>query len=538
MTFTEDRFAAIPWQGVHRETMMTSSAWGKQGRARLRNVLAGLLAGASLMAGATATFAQAPADMAAEQVLRLGLPYEPPRISAFGDLGAAGFFTFTMIHRGLVSFNAEGKLVNALAESIDTADQQNFTVKLREGLKFSDGSPLTAENVKASLLHWAKPDVASHAYAGLKDIDTIDVADDRTLTIHLKQVNASFVEYLADPAAAIVTDAAMQDANASNEIGAGPFVLASWDKGISMTFEKNPNYWDAANVHLERLDGTLYTDATARLNALYSGDVDFIDVVPWQSFDQIAGTPGLVMDEASANFQYVMFNVAVKPFDNPLVREAVAYAINRDNSIKAAFYGHGRTLYGPLNGQEDTNLWTYDPEKSKQLLAEAGITAPINAKFLTIGGHFYQDIALSLQADLKAVGINIELDAPDVATRNQRTIEGDYEITMNGAFMTVSDPLAYLPTLVSGPPSMSRSVGYDNPALNKAFEEGFRSADPAVRKAKLDEALAILKTDVPVAFFNTRNAGYAYSDRLKGFAALDNIAPYSAYTFEHAYLAQ
>lgn len=519
---------------------MTASAWGmlQRGRARLRNVAASLLFGVSLLAGAGAALAQAPADMASEQVLRLGLPYEPPRISAFGDLGAAGFFTFTLIHRGLAAFDAEGKVVNALAESIDTADQQTFTVKLREGLKFSDGSPLTAENVKSSLLHWANPEVASHAYAGLKDIDTIEIADERTLTVKLKQVNASFVEYLADPAAAIVPDAAMQDANASAQIGAGPFVLTNWDKGISMTFEKNPNYYDAANVHLTRLDGTLYADATARLNALYSGDVDFIDVVPWESFDQIAGTPGLVMDEASANFQYVMFNVAVQPFDNPLVREAVAYAINRDNSIKAAFYGHGRTLYGPLNGTEDTNLWTYDPEKSKALLAEAGLADGFSAKFLTIGGHFYQDIALSLQADLKAVGIDIELDAPDVATRNQRTIEGDYEITMNGAFMTVSDPLGYLSTLVSGPPSMSRSVGYDNPTLNQALEDGFRSADPAVRKAKLDEALAILKTDVPVAFFNTRNAGYAYADRLKGFAALDNVAPYSAYTLEHAYLAQ
>mgnify|MGYP001032833076 CR=1 FL=1 len=509
----------------------------RDGRSGLRTMLAGLLAGVSMLLGATASMAQAPADMASEQVLRMGMPYEPPRISAYGDLGAANFFVFTLIHRGLVSFDAQDQLENALAESIDTTDQQTFVVTLREGLKFSDGTPITTANVQASLLHWAKPEVASHAYAGMKDIDTIEVTDDRVLTIRLKQVNASFLEYLADPAAAIMPDAALADGNVSAEIGAGPFRLADWDKGISMTFEKNDNYYDAENVYLERLEGTLYTDATARLNALYGGDVDFIDVVPWEAFDQIAGTPGLVMDEASANFQYVMFNVGVAPFDNPLVRQAVAYAINRDNSIRAAFYGHGRTLYGPLNGQEDTELWTYDPQKAKDLLAEAGHADGINAKFLTIGGHFYQDIALSLQADLKAVGINLELDAPDVATRNQRTVAGDYEITMNGAFMTVSDPLSYLATLVSGPPSMSRSVGYENAQLNQTLEEGFRSADPAVREAKLAEALEIIKTEAPVAFFNTRNAGYAYTERLKGFSALDNVAPYSAYTLEHAYLS-
>lgn len=478
------------------------------------------------------------AEPRADQTLSIALSVEPPSISSIGDLGGPANVVFGLIHRGLTKYDNEGKVTNALAEKVDSKDGKVYTVTLRDDLTFSDGSPLTSANVKNSLLHWADPAAAAHSYTGMSTIASIETPDEKTAVITLKSVNTSFEEYLADTAAPILPDAALEP-GADAWVGAGPFTLADWEQGMSMTLQKNENYFDSDKVVLEQIDLGFYSDATARLNALTSGGVDFVESVPWESFDSLEGTPGVKLDAKTSMFQYLMFNVTAEgPLQNPLVREAIAYAINRENTVDAAFYGRGAPLAGIQGaGDEGENLWSHDPEKAKELLAEAGYPDGFSVKFLAFSGGFYQDLALSIQADLKEVGLDVELDLPDLATHQQRKFDGDYEMTLNGTYPTVSDPLEYLSTIVvGGPKSNSRSFGYDNEQLNQALAEGQPLIDEAAREKALDGVLEIIEKDVPVAMFNLREVGFAYTDKLVGFATLPRVAPFSSVTLENAYL--
>jgi glutathione transport system substrate-binding protein len=515
----------------------------RSGRSRVLGIaatgIAFALALSSCAAGedaGTAPDSEAPAS--ADQSLSIALSVEPPAIAANGDLGGPANVVFGLIHRGLTKYDNDGEVVNALAETIESEGGQVYTVTLREGLTFSDDSPLTSANVKNSLLHWADPAAAAHSYAGMSWIDSIETPDDLTAVITLKGVNTSFEEYLADTAAPILPDAALEP-GADAWVGAGPFELESWEQGLSMSLVKNESYFDADAVTLESIDLGFYTDATARLNALTSGSVDLVESVPWESFDTLEATEGVTLDAQTSMFQYLMFNVEQEgPLQDPLVREAIAYAINRDNSVDAGFYGHGAPLAGISGaGEEGENLWSYDPEKAKELLAEAGYPDGFSTKLLAFSGGFYQDLALSIQADLKEVGIDAELDLPDLATHQQRKFDGDYEITINGTYPTVSDPLVYLPALVvGGPKSLGRSAGYNNEELNAAIEAGQAETDEAARAEALDAVLDIIQKDVPVAMFNLREVGFAYTDDLVGFATLPRVSPFSSVTLENAYL--
>lgn len=479
-------------------------------------------------------------EPAADQTLSVALSVEPPAISSTGDLGGPANVVFGLIHRGLTKYDNEGEVTNALAEKIESEDGKVYTVTLRDGLTFSDGTPLTSANVKNSLLHWADPAAAAHSYTGMSNIASIETPDEKTAVITLQDVNMSFEEYLADTAAPILPDAALEP-GADAWVGAGPFTLADWNQGMSMTLEKNENYFDADEVILEQIDIGFYTDPTARLNALTSGSVDFVESVPWESFDTLEATPGVKLDAQTSMFQYVMFNVTREgPLQNPLVREAIAYAINRDNSVDAAFYGHGAPLAG-IDGAGDKgeNIWSHDPEKAKKLLAEAGYPDGFSTTLMGFSGGFYQDLALSIQADLKEVGIDAQLDLPDLATHQQRKFEGDYDMTINGTYPTVSDPLEYLSTIVvGGPKSNSRSFGYNNEKLNQALAEGQALTGDAEREEALEKVLEIIQKDVPVAMFNLREVGFAHTDKLVGFATLPRVAPFSSVTLENAYLTE
>ena len=159
-----------------------------------------------------------------------------------------------------------------------------------------------------------------------------------------------------------------------------------------------------------------YADGEARTNALLSGDVDIIDYVTWENFDRVEDA-GFEMTSTNGPFQYVQFNVEDTPFADPKVRQAVAYALNRENSVTAAFQSHGEPLFGlsipendPAYSEDLEHLWEYDPEKAKDLLAEAGYEDGFDATLLSTSQYtFLQDNALSVQDDLEAIGINVDV---------------------------------------------------------------------------------------------------------------------------------
>lgn len=474
-----------------------------------------------------------------DQTLTFGLSSDPPQPITGVSQGAAMNALLAMVHRGLMQFNTDGSVGDGLAESVEQPDDTTYVFTLREGLTFNDGSELTADNVKATLDYIRDVEHGTFLAPMLTDVDSVESDGERSVTVKLKTPNTAFLEMLALPYASIVPDASLNP-ETPNWVGAGPFSMTELEQGIGVTMEKYDGYYSADSVALDSIEVKFYPDGEARTNALLSGDVDLIDYVTWENFDRVADA-GFTVDSVDGPFQYVQFNVDGTPFADPKVRQAVAYALNRDNSVLAAFQGNGSPLYGvsvldsdPAYDKNLGEMWEYNPEKAKQLLAEAGYPDGFDATLLATSQYtFLQDNALSVKEDLAAVGINATLDSPDWAGRIAKGNEGDYDLAVSGDTGILTDP-SYLQTWVVDGRSYNVSWGYKNDQIKELIGEGLRATDDADKHAVYQKVRTLWKEDVPFASLNVRAQAYGYNDSVAGFEPLPGtLVFFSGYNFEN-----
>ncbi|HYL79493.1 MAG TPA: ABC transporter substrate-binding protein, partial [Candidatus Acidoferrum sp.] len=179
-------------------------------------------------------------------------------------------------------------------------------------------------------------------------------------------------------------------------MGSGPFMLEKFVTGVKATLKRNPNYYryDAEKnrlPYLDRVEFVGYTDTALRVAALKAGDVDIDGFVPWEFLEDFSSDPKVVVDLSHEAYMALLFNVAKPPFDNKLVRQAMAFAIDRAKIAKLAFYGYGTPMYGGILGYQpwswasnpaSQDRFQYNPEKAKQLLAQAGYPKCFSAAIL------------------------------------------------------------------------------------------------------------------------------------------------------------
>src|SRR5699024_2226266 len=204
--------------------------------------------------------------------------------------------------------------------------------------------------------------------------------------------------------------------------------------------EKNEDYYKEDKPKLDGIEFSFYTDDDTRINALKSEDVDMVSSIPTKSFEEIENEQNLKMDETVGPFMGIMFNTHFEPFEDAKVRQAIAYAIDREAVINTAFNGEGEQLNGlPILensiGYEEkyTDQYHKDVDKAKELLKEAGYPNGFEATLLASSDYsMHEQTAVAVQDALKEVGIEIELELPDWATRSDRTSSGDYDFVVTG----------------------------------------------------------------------------------------------------------
>lgn len=531
---------------VKEVTVKQETTLGK----RLRSAVAVGLASAVVLTacGSDADNGEAQADIDQGTVvedgrLTYGLSTEPANLYVGQDAGVVGYTMYTLLHRGLMAFDENGEVVEGLAESYDQPEPTQYNFTLREGLEFTDGTALTAETVKENLEYQMDPGNSAFVYPGLEYIETIEIPDERTVEITLRAPNNAFLQYLAVPTASIVPT----DALATGEsawIGAGPFEIDQHNHGTNMVLTRSETYYDADEVELATLDLVFYPDGTARTNALVSGEVDLIDYVPWEDFARIESDSDLILDDVSAPFMYVHFNVADEdgPMADPLVRQAVAHAINRDNVVEAVFSGNGDPLFGMPLDENDPNfddawasMYEYDPARAQELLEEADYDTSQTLTLLTSSEYvFHQDTALSVQADLEAIGISVELSNPDWATRVTEGVAGNYDLAVAGNSAIIPDT-SWISSYVGGPTNYSRSFGYDYPELTETIKEAVETEDDAQRQDLYAEAREMMIEDTPIVMISTRAQAYAYNHKVGGYQNYPGFLTfYSGYGLEDA----
>lgn len=357
--------------------------------------------------------------------------------------------TLNVFYDRLVHTDPEtSELIPGLAtEWTPTPEGDAWEFKLREGVTFHDGAPLDAEAVKANLERMKEPE---SNFAGQMEVVTgIEVADDLTVTISVVPSEGGVLPaLLADRPGMMVSPQALESPDLDQRpVGAGLFRVTSYQAGSSVTLERFEDYWDeeALEVAPAALELRFMPDENARINALKSGQVDAINIGPDQVDTVQGGDIEVDVFEVLTTYN-LRVNRGREPFDDPLLRKATSAAIDRETIVDTIFNGYGTPVLQPFPPShwasvEDPEEGGYDPERAKELLAEAG--KPDGFSFRNITLPQLVPIVEAVQAQLAEVGIEMEVIVGDPATFATEFYRNDAAESLLGPSAGRPDPIIF-----------------------------------------------------------------------------------------------
>jgi peptide/nickel transport system substrate-binding protein len=405
-------------------------------------------------------------------------------------------------------------------------DGTSVTLTLREGIKFSDGTPITAEDVQWSLKRAANPDNGIWGFL-LASVQDVVIQDDKTILLQLKQADPAIVSALsvfntqilpkhAFEAAPGSTDEEKAKAYAEHPVSSGPFVLESWQRGSEMRLVRNPNYWRQGEdgQPLPYLDGITFQvipeDAT-RLLKIKAGELDGAEFVPYSRVSELQADPDLQMVLfPSTRVQYVTLNVRpqLNGQDNPLanekVRQAMNYAVDKDAIIQVVTHGVGSPMTSYMSSATplhvgETPLYPVDVEKAKQLMKEAGFENGFSTSLLVLAGN--QDeigMATALQQMWGQIGIKLELQQVDNATRTDQYRAGTFTMRLSAWTDDIADPNEITSYFAYSPTIDALHTGWKNEEVDKLFEASQKEMDPTKRAEQYARIQEIYNATGPI----------------------------------------
>ncbi|MEG2733341.1 MAG: peptide ABC transporter substrate-binding protein [Clostridium sp.] len=437
-------------------------------------------------------------------------------------------------------------------------DGLTYTFHLRDGLKWSDGTPFTAEDFVYSFKRMADPTTAaSYGYAmlcmvkgyeeaSIGNLDALGVSapDEKTFVVELATPCVYFDKLVASPTMSPVQKATIEangDAwavDAKTYIGNGPYKISEWVPGSYITYVKNENYWDAASITFDSIKFALMEDSNASYSAYKTGELQMIKDVPSEEIPTIRDNEDFFIDPIMGTY-YLSLNNNREVFKDQRVREALSLAIDRkyvSETVTQGTYGLIKNFVGagisdaePGSSFEDTaintngapffNVDNYeaDLQKAKDLMAEAGY--PDGAGFPTIeymtnDSGYNKPIAEYLQSAWKEIGVNMDIKIVEWSTFTPTRRNGDYDVARNGWVYDYDDPSNMLNLLETG--NDNNDGKYSNPEYDALIEKARNTTDKAEHYALLHEAENLALKDSAIIPVVSYNDFWLQSTKLKG----------------------
>ncbi|SDB58052.1 peptide/nickel transport system substrate-binding protein [Bauldia litoralis] len=446
--------------------------------------------------------------MAGEGVLKIGRDQDSVFMDPILVSQNADVWVMNNINAQLVRNTREATGIEPdLAESWRISDDgKTYTFSLREGLTFSDGSPLKASDVKFSLerLRDGEESVFGSMFGVITDIQ---VPDDRTVVIELSEATTPFLSFLALFAAAILPEAAVTgdyDAFSQKPIGAGAFRLVDWRRGDRIILEENEHYWEADLPKLAGVEWIYVPNDNTRVLQLQAGEVDAMIFVPFNRIAELDSDPDInVHLDPSSRMDHVLINHSHEPFDDVRVRKALAKAIDLDSIIEAVTFGYGTPAnsYIPAGGMfynADNPSYEHNLEEAKALLAEAGVEDLTIEFVVQAGDANYEQVAVLLQSQLAEAGITVNITKQETGQVWDTIVEGDYDLSPNYWTNDVIDPDQKTGFVLDGSDEdvLSYYTRYNNPEVNALIAAARVETDEEKRKAMYYDLQRIAQEDV------------------------------------------
>lgn len=435
----------------------------------------------------------------AETLVRIATPYpattlDPSRSAAAGNIELFGQLYARVLHRDAET-NA---LIPGLAERWEISpDRLTYTLHLREA-KFSDGSPITADDVMFSMER-VRTDPQSALPSTFGAVASFSAPDPKTVVVKLKSPLVLMLDQFQMWNAGIVSKADVEKrgvdaAFATAPVTSGPYMIKEWKPGERIVLQPNPNYWrkgyPKSDASVEMVEVAEPETAAAMLKA---SEVDVMREVEWSQVEDLKATEGIDMRlEISHVIYTILLNHKREPFSNLKARQAAAYALDKEAITFAATNGLATAATTPLPSGLDFHDPDYkgivaDMEKAKQLIEESGMTGK-EVKIPLNGGQANQQIGLLMQAQLEAIGLKPVIVNIDVATWWGDTAKGEYDATPTWWMNELTDPDPAVRWALCGAcDSHSFNTFFDNKRVNELTNQGAQEQDPAKRAAIYQE---------------------------------------------------
>jgi peptide/nickel transport system substrate-binding protein len=495
-------------------------------------VLALMLLGTSGLSGmTTAAYAQADeqAISGGEMTIIAGSDIKSwdPAITS-GTYPGGPMDMLDAIYGFLVYVDVDGKVQGGMAESLTSDDAKVWTLKLRPNVKFTDGNPYDAEAVIFNWKRMADPETLAPTQPFVASwIDGAKIIDPLTIEITLPQPNRNFGSTLAQSAPFIASPAALQAATSKTDIkpvGAGAFLLVSWDQGISMTFKRNPDYWDQPRPYLDTLKFAIIPETNSRISTVVQGGATMMAGYPYQ-FGSNAEAPGVATHEIPIPGLYrAYFNQVAGSFTDHRAREAFYRAIDPARLMQA--YTQVEGYVTPTNYftksspyyQTEYTLPTYDPQKAQELFNElAADGKPFKMKLVTYTNSDLKRLASYLQQALSAYdNVTVELQMVDQAMLKPTCqTQVNFDLCVDGGVLVANGAEPIISNLLSSK-GVDNWGQYKSETMDSLLAKANATMDDAEVKATYTEVQKVIAEDLPLYIFGSETRYLLLRDNTGG----------------------
>ncbi|TDD70739.1 ABC transporter substrate-binding protein [Jiangella aurantiaca] len=404
-----------------------------------------------------------------------------------------------------------------------------YRIHLREGTTFHDGSPLTADDVVFTLDRIRNPETNSPYLTSFTVIDAVTAVSDTEIELTLKHPTTLLAERLA--LIWVLSRNATSnspDALKLEPIGTGPYRVQSAVSEQSISLESFSDYQGDRRLGFVELEISVVPDDNARVSGLRTGQFSVIENAPANTYETLSNLDGISIEAVPSSLAtYLMFHTAQPPFDDPRVRRAVLYAIDRDSITQIAFAGHAEPAWSHMTSPqiagavETSTVYSYDVDRASELLAEAGLGGGITIDMLINNDETLTQQAPIIQENLRQVGITANVIPGDIQAQAQRAIDGNYHMWLTsadaGAF--AGDAEWGLRWLYGGA-FVPRQARWENAGLIEMLDIALAAPDLDTRNQALAEAQHLLQTEAPLIPVHFVDKVTAWDSALDGYQPL------------------
>jgi peptide/nickel transport system substrate-binding protein len=465
------------------------------------------------------------------------------------------------IYDTLLSETADGKIEGLLATEWKFEDGgKTLRLTIRPGVKFSDGSDLTLDDIVWSLDRARVPDVGAWSFL-LASIDKVEKSGDNQIVIRLKNPDLTILPALTTFNSSVMSQKLVEaekgatidekaTAFANHPVGTGPFMMKSWNRDAQMTLVPNPYYWGKGDdgkplPYVDQLNLTVVPDDATRILQLKSGQVDGIEQVPYAQVGDLKQASNVRMELWPATrLTYItvraypkLKNGDVNPIGDVRVRQALQYALDKDAIIQVSTHGIGTKIKSFIPSATplvvgDKPLFDYDPAKAKQLLTEAGYPDGFNMSCILLANSSDEQTNLTLVQQMwAAVGVKMTIETLDNASRNARYNGEDFQCRVQFWTNDIADPSEIASYVAYNPNVHALHSGYNNDELNKLYEASLTESDPEKRAEMYKKIQEIYNPTGPMIYLYETPYPVAFNTKAKGFVQ----TPLGANLFVKAY---